>query len=552
MQTLRPRAVRAPMAPGFARGGRVAAVPRGGASRLPSPPTALLLPAALVVAVALLPLGYLIVRAAEAGPLFWETVLRARTAQVAFNSVGLAGAVAMSTVILAVPLAWLTSRTDLPGRRVWATLATLPIVIPSYVGALAVVAAFGPRGSLQGLLEPLGVDRLPSIYGFWGTWLTLTLFTYPYVLLAVRAALNGLDPALDEAARGLGQGPWRGFCSTTLPQLRPAMAAGGLLAALYALGDFGVPTLLRYDVFTRAVFVQYRSAMDRSAAAALALLLVAMTVAVLVVEVRLRGSATLHRVGSGTARRARPVALGRWRTPAVGFCAGIVVIALGLPLIVLVGWLVQAARTGAAFEGVGLAAVHSLSLGAWTALVATLAALPIAMLAVRYAGRWGAFAEKISYVGYALPGIVVALAFVALGVRTPFHQTLGLLVIAYAVRFLPEAVGANRLSLLQISPRLEEAARGLGATTIATVRRVTVPLARPGLLAGASLVLLTTMKELPVTLLLSPTGYDTLATRIWTAANDAAYGRAAAPALLLVVVSAAPTLLLAARDRRRA
>ena len=552
MQTLRPRAARPTVLPGFGRSGRPVVVRRPATGRLASPPTVLWLPALFVVALALLPLGYLVVRAAEAGPLFWETVLREKTARVVLNSALLAAAVAGSTALLAVPLAWLTTRTDLPGRRVWGSLAVLPIVVPSYVGALAVVAAFGPRGSLQGVLEPLGVDRLPSIYGFSGTWLTLTLFTYPYVLLAVRAALQGIDPALAEAARGLGHGPWRVFASTTLPQLRPAIAGGALLAALYALGDFGVPTLLRYDAFTRAVFVQYRSAMDRSAAAVLALLLVAVTVGLILVESRLRGSATLHRIGSGAARSPRPVPLGRWKAPAVAFCALTVALALGLPLLVLGGWLVQAARSGTAFDDLGIAAVHSLSLGAWTAIAATAASLPIALLAVRFPGRWGMLAERVSVLGYALPGIVVALAFVALGVRTPFHQTLALLVVAYAVRFLPEAVAANRLSLLQINPRLEEAARGLGATVVAAVRRVTVPLARPGLLAGASLVLLTTMKELPVTLLLSPTGYDTLATRIWTAANDAAFGQAAAPALLLVAVSAVPTLLLATRERPRA
>jgi len=552
VQTLRPRAARASVLPNVDRVDRPRSVSTGAASRLPSPPAVLWLPALLVVVLAVLPLGYLVVRAAEAGPLFWETVLRERTARVVLNSALLAAVVAGSTALLAVPLAWLTTCTDLPGRRLWGMLATLPIVVPSYVGALAVVAAFGPRGSLQGMLESLGVDRLPSIYGFWGTWLTLTLFTYPYVLLAVRAALHGIDPALAEAARGLGHGPWRVFGFTTLPQVRPAIAGGALLAALYALGDFGVPTLLRFDTFTRAVFVQYRSAMDRSAAAALALLLVTVTIGLIVVETRLRGSATLHRIGSGAARRPKPVPLGRWKAPAVVFCGLTVALALGLPLLVLTGWLVQAARAGAAFEGLGIAALHSLSLGGWTALAATAAALPLALLAVRFPGRWGMLAERVGFLGFALPGIVVALAFVALGVRTPFHQTLALLVAAYAVRFLPEAVGANRLSLLQINPRLEEAARGLGASTVAAIRRVTVPLARPGLLAGASLVLLTTMKELPVTLLLSPTGYDTLATRIWTAANDASYGQAAAPALLLVVVSAVPTLLLAARDRTRA
>ena len=149
---------------------------------------------------------------------------------------------------------------------------------------------------------------------------------------------------------------------------------------------------------------------------------------------------------------------------------------------------------------------------------------------------------------------MVALAFVAFGAGTPFYQTLAMLVAACVVRFLPEAISSTRAALLQISPRLEEAARGLGRSQLGAVASVTVPLARPGILAGAALVLLTAMKELPATLLLSPTGWDTLAVEVWTAANDAAYGEAAAPALILIAAAAVPMLLLApataSRERR--
>ncbi len=520
-------------------------------SHRPAPPAIVWMPAALAALLALLPLAYLVMRAANAGAGFWSHLLRAKTLEIVVNSLVLAGAVSLATVVIAVPLAWLTTRTDLPGRRAWATLGALPLVIPSYVGALALVAALGPKGTLQGWLEPLGIERLPSIYGFWGSWLALTLFSYPYVLLSVRAALRGLDPGMEEAARSLGHGPWRTFLATTLPQLRPAIAAGALLSALYTLGDFGVVALLRYDAFTRAMYVQYRSALDRSSAAGLALLLVAITLGLLVVESRVRGNDILHRLGSGAARKARPVPLGRWKIPATVFCATIVLLALGIPVLVLGGWFIRALRQGAALDGLTGAAFHSLTIGLWTALAATLLALPVAILAARFPGPLGAIAERVAYLGYALPGIVVALAFVSIGVRTPFHQTLALLVLACVVRFLPEAVGANRLSLLQVSPRMEEAARGLGETAAGAARRVLMPLAGPGMLAGAALVLLTTMKELPVTLLLAPTGYDTLAIEIWTAANDAAYGRAAAPALLLILLSAIPTLLLVARDREQ-
>ena len=515
-------------------------------------PALIWVPAVLVALAMAVPLVYLVLRTAGAGAGIWDLLLRPRTARIALNTAGLALAVAASTALLAVPLAWLTGRTDLPGRRWWATAAVLPLVVPSYVGALAIVAALGPRGLLHDALSPLGIERLPPIYGFGGAWLTLTLFTYPYVLLGVRAALAGLDPALDEAARGLGYGPWRTFFVSTLPQLRPAVAAGSLLAALYAVSDFGVVTLLRYDAFTRAIYVQYRSSFDRTLAAALSLLLVVFACALLLAEARVRGRrAAYHRLGGGAARRARPVPLGRWRWPALCYCAAVVGLGLALPIGVLVWWFGRGLSRGDALDGVLTGAANSLQVGLLAAAAATLAALPVAILAVRHRGPVGVAVERMSYLGYALPGIVIALAFVFLGARylTPLYQTLPFLVLAHVVRFLPQAVGAERTSLLQINPRMEEAARTLGRGPLGAIRSVTVPLARPGVTAGAALVFLTVMKELPVTLLLKPTGFETLSTAIWSATGSGRYAQAAAPALALIAVSAMPTILLVARDR---
>lgn len=503
----------------------------------------------------LVPLLYLLYRTSQAGTEVVAFVWRERTAVVLKNTALLAGAVGATATAIAVPLAWLTSRSDLPLRRFWSTIAALPLVVPSYVGALTVVAALGPKGLLQEALQgPFGVERLPAIYGFFGAWLTLSLFTYPYVFLSVRAALRGLDPALDEAARCLGHGAWRTFFLTTLPQLRPAIAAGALLSALYTISDFGVVTLVRYDAFTRAIYIQYKASFDRSFAAALALLLVVFVVAVLLVESWIRGRAAYYRIGAGAARRVRPVPLGRWRYPALAFCAGVIGLGLGLPLAVLVYWLTKGISAGEGTEHVVTAALHSVTVSGWAALAATLAALPVAILAVRYDGWFGRWTERLSYVGYALPGIVIALAFVFLGANylNPLYQTLPLMVVAYVVRFLPQAIGGARTSLLQISPRLEEAARTLGRSPVGVVRAVSLPLARPGMAAGGALVFLTVMKELPITLLLSPTEYRTLATLIWTATGSGSFGQAAAPALVLVAISAVPTLLLVARDRGQA
>lgn len=499
----------------------------------------------------LVPLIYLIIRVSEAGSSIWGLVFRARTLEILENTAVLGLAVSATAIVIAVPLAWLTARTDIPGRRLWAVTAPLPLVIPSYVGALTIIAAFGPKGLLQeALAGPFGVERLPEIYGFTGAWITLTLFTYPYVYLSVRAAIRGLDPSLDEAARCLGHGPWRTFLLTTLPQLRPAIAAGAMLTILYTISDFGVVTLLRYDAFTRAIYVQYRSAFDRTLAAALALVLIAFAVVLLAIESRIRGRAAYYRLGSGAARKSRAIALGGWRYPAAAFAGAVFSLSLGLPLAVLVYWLAKGASRNEAAQNLGTSAWHSVSVSSMAAVACTVAALPIAILAARYPGRLGRYAERLSYVGYALPGIVIALSFVFLGARylPSLYQTLPLLIVAYMVRFLPQSIGATRTSLLQISPRMEEAARNLGRSPLGAVTSVTAPLARPGIAVGAALVYLTVMKELPITLLLSPTGYRTLGTSIWTATGSGAYGQAAGPALLLIGLSLVPTLLLIVRE----
>jgi iron(III) transport system permease protein len=457
------------------------------------------------------------------------------------RSLLLAATVTTATFAIGVPLAWLTARTDLPGRRAWAILVVLPLVIPSYVGGYAVVAAFGPRGALQSLLEPIGIERLPEIYGFPGAALALTLFSFPYVVLSVRGALLRIDPAFEEVSRSLGRGSWRTFVSVTLPQLRPAITAGALLVALYALADFGAVSLLQFDSFTRAIFVQYRASFDPTLAAVLALVLVACTGALLAAELRLRGQARYHRSGSGTARPPRIVRLGAWRWPAFALVALVVGLALAVPLATISYWLLRGLNAGEPVGFVIDAALNSVLASSLAALLAVLASIPVAVLVVRHRGVVAALVERATYAGFALPGIVVGLAFVFFGARylSAMYQTVPMLLVAYLVRFAPEAVGTTRAALLQVSPRIEEVARTLGRSPGRVLREVTLPIIQPGLLAGAALVFLTAMKELPTTILLAPTGFDTLAVRIWSATSDGFFARAAPPALLMVLVAAA-------------
>lgn len=498
----------------------------------------------------LLPLVYLLIRASGIGADALSSVLRPRTLQVMANSVGLALVVTLAATVIGVPLAWLTIRTDLPGRQVWSILASLPLVIPSYVGAFALVAFLGPRGMLQEWLAPLGVERLPEIYGFAGAAYALTLFTYPYLLLSVRAGLLRLDPGLEEASRSLGLGRRRTFWQVTLPNLRPSIAAGALLVALYTLSDFGAVSLLRFNSFTRAIYISYQSSFDRSLAALLSLMLVGITVLILIAEQRTQTRARYYRLGTGAGRKPQPIALGRWKWPALLFCSAIVLAALVAPVSIIVIWLLRGISSGESLAPLGQEAMNSVIAAALAAFAATLVALPFAYLVVRFPSRLTSLTERVAYVGHGLPGIVVALSLVFFGANyaTALYQTLPMLVFAYVILFLPQALGAERATLMQTSPRLEEAARSLGLPPGSVWLRVTLPLLRPGVLAGAALVFLTTIKELPATLLLAPTGFSTLATDIWSAASESFFARAAAPALLLVAISAFSLFFLLSQE----
>jgi iron(III) transport system permease protein len=500
-----------------------------------------------------LPTGYLALRTFDGGGEAWDILFRSRTADILGRSVMLVASVTAGSIVIAVPLAWLTVRTDLPLRRLWSVLMVLPLVIPSYIGGFLVVVALGPRGMLQQLLDgPFGVDRLPEIYGFPGATLALTLLTYPYVLITVRAAMWRLDPSLEETSRALGYGPWTTFLRVTLPLLRPSIAAGSLLVALYTLSDFGAVSLLRYETFTWAIYTQFASAFDRTIAAGLSLVLVVVAVGILLSEAASRGRSLYYRGGVGTLRPPALVRLGGWRWPALAFCAALLLFSLIMPLSILVYWAAQGVSAGEPLLFQWRAAWSSLYVSVLAAAVSVAAALPIAVLTVRYPGRLGGLLERATYLGFALPGIAVALALVFFAIRyaTPIYQTLGLLIFAYLVLFISPAVGSARASLLQVSPRLEDAARSLGRGPVQVLGSVTLPLMWPGMVAGAALVFLLTMKELPATLILGPIGFETLATVIWSAASESFFARAAASALLLVVVSSIPLVFLALREGR--
>ncbi|ACO46899.1 iron ABC transporter permease [Deinococcus deserti] len=513
------------------------------------PPLALLLPAVLTVLGVLLPLSYLVLRALGAE---WtelrEIVFRWRNVQLFGNTVLLTVAVLVTTTLVALPLAFLSARSDFRPRSVLLLLGVLPLAIPGYVGAYALIAASGPGGALDTLL---GL-AWPGPSGFWGALGVLTLFTFPYLFLNLHAALRAQDPALEDAARLLGRSPIQTFRKVTLPYLRPAWLSGALLIALHVLGDFSVVSLMRYPTFSAAIYQQYTAAYDRVYSAWLALLLLLVTAAALWLEARLMRNLHVSRVSPGGAREPRRVQLGRLTPLAWIFAATLAGAALVVPLGTIVYWM-RLETNPFAWAGLWEAARTALGAAALAAFTTTLLAFPLAYIGSRYRGRWARVTERAAYLGYATPPLAFALAlvFFSLQVAPPLYQTLPLLIAAYTLHFVAEAVGPLRSSLNTATPRLEEAARVLGLSAGRTLTRVTLPLIRPGLLVSAAFVFLSVLKELPLTLLLSPIGFETLARNVWTYTEEAQYASAAPYALALAVSGALLTLLILRRDHPR-
>ena len=519
------------------------------------PPAAFLAPALLVGAAMMLPLAYLILRGSGASDEAWRLLFRTQTLYTLGRTLLLMTSVTLISGAIALPLAWLTVRTDLPFRRLWGVVSVLPLVIPSFVGAFLYISVLGPRGLLQGAMQDLfGLERLPEIYGLAGATLTLALLSFPYMLLTVRASLSSLDPATEESARGLGCGPLGTLWRVTLPQLRPSIASGGLLVALYTLSDFGAVSLMRYQTFTWVIYQQYESAYDRSVAAVLSLGLVALAAAVLVLVHVSQGRERYYQSNAAAARVPRRFRLGRWKWSALSFCGGVAFLSLALPMAVLAYWLVRGLGLGEPLVPLWDATLNSVVVSGLAAVATAAFAIPVAVIIVRHRGRLSRVLETTSFTGYALPGVVIALALVYFGANyaRPLYQTLWLLVFAYVVLFFPVALGAVSSRLQQISPRLEDAARGLGRRPWQVLSSITIPLLSPGVLMGAALAFLITIKELPATLILGPLGFGTLATAVWSASSEAFFARAAAPAMMLVLISSIPmAFVLAASGRTR-
>lgn len=491
----------------------------------------------LVSLLALLPLAFVIGISVQTG---WATVVelvwRPRVGELLVNTVLLVLLTVPLCILVGVALAWLTERSDLPGRRLWSLLAIAPIAVPAFVHSYA------------------WVSLVPSLHGLGAGVLVSVIAYFPFLYMPVAATLRRLDPAIEDVAQSLGLTPRAVFFRVVVPQLRLAIVGGSLLVGLHLLAEYGLYAMIRFDTFTTAIFDQFQSSFNGPAANMLAGVLALCCLVMLAGEGLARGNARYARVGSGSPREQSVRRLGAGKVAYLALPLVISALALGVPLFTLGNWLIAG---GSAVWNLGElwpALQQTLVLACAGALLTTVAAVPLAWLSVRAPGRLYRWLESCNYLSSSLPGIVVALALVTITVQYArgLYQTAFTVLLAYLLMFLPRALVSLRAGIAQAPVELENIARSLGRSSAQALWQVTLRLAAPGAAAGAALVFLAVTNELTATLLLAPNGTRTLATGFWARTSEIDYAGAAPYALLMVLLSLPLTGLLYSQSKRAA
>ncbi len=482
-----------------------------------------------VAALLALPLLYLVAQSASTGRAHLvHLVFRSFTFALVWNTIRLSVAVTVACAIIGTAAAWLIERTDLPGRRIWAVVVVVPLAIPDFV------VGFG------------WVSVAPAVHGFLGALLVMSLALYPLVYLPVAASFRGADPGQEEVARSLGLGRLATFRRVTLAQARPALVGGCVLVSLALFAEYGAFEILRYQTLTTEIFFESQRSYDLPVASSLSLILVVLSLAVLGGDAAVRNRGRVTR--SARATRAGSLhRLGLATVPASLALLALVVLALGVPIGVIGYWLVEPGTTTLpAATTLVDAALTTAGYAAGAGLLATALALPVALLAARHPRRSTRTLERSTFIVQAIPGLIIALALVYFSVHAvrPLYESTPLLVLGYGILFFPLALVAVRTSVAQAPLALEEVARSLGRPPLVVWWRVVLPLIGPGLAAAFSLVFLSTVTELTLTLVLVPTGVQTLATQFWAFSSDLSYGAAAPYAAVMIAIAVVPSYVL--------
>ena len=503
----------------------------------------------MLVVVAAAPVAVVVWSLAEPSGDVWANLWATRLPGMITDTVTLLVTVLTGTLLLGTALAWLVTMYQFPGRRLVGWLLVTPLAIPGYVAGFV---------WLDTLSAPLGARGVRSI---WVCAAVMVLTLYPYVYLFARAAFREQSADTVAAARSLGCSAVSAFWRITLPLARPALAAGGALVAMEVLTDVGTVRLFNVSTVADGVLRVWFGTGDRDAAAELSVTLIGTAVALIVLERALRGrgrftqTPTSRRVG---AQRTGVVATA-W---VMSTCALVLGVAVVVPVARLIGWALDARRTGQTASVAGDLrhhVVNTLTIAGTATVVCVVLGASLAVL-VHHRGRAAKVWGRVAALGYAVPGPVVAVGAVItlaaidrrglLPEGTLLVGSLAGLVYALAVRFFAVSYQGVEAGLLRVPATTVASARTLGARPWRVALRVELPMARGALVAGPALVAIDTVKELPITLLLRPFGVDTLSVWVWQATSESLWVQAAVPSLAMIVVGmVAVGVLLYALER---
>ncbi len=511
----------------------------------------------LIAFVATLPLCVALLSFLSGSGDAWAHLARYVLPEALVNTVVLAAGVAVGSALLGVPLAWFTASCEFPGRRFFNWALLLPMALPGYVLGFAFAALFEYTGPLQSAWRQLfgSSQYFPDIGARGASMLTLTLVLYPYVYLVVRHGFASQGLRGLEVARSLGLSPLRAFFGVTLPMARPWLVAGVSLAVMECLADFGTVKLFNYTTFTTAIYRAWYGLFSLQSALQLSLVLVILVLLALLVERRLRGRSGYAPVANTRQRR---LVLPRGRAWAVtGFCTLVLFAAFGLPVTLISSWAIENAAAEMDRRYWQLAANTLVLAGAAAAMI-TAIAIVLSFTVRRAPSRVNRGLSRLATLGYAIPGTVLAVGFfvpvawlsrtltqwAGSGTVIALQGGLSVIFLAYLARYLAVAHGPFESALLRIRKSVEEAAQGLGVSGFRLLARVHLPILRPAILTAALLVFVDIMKELPITLMTRPFGWDTLAVRVFQLTTEGQWEQAALPAIAIVVVGLVPVMLL--------
>ncbi|MGI6246528.1 MAG: ABC transporter permease [Pseudochelatococcus sp.] len=521
-----------------------------------------------VAAFVCLPVAALILTAFEGSAGLWPHMIRHVLPAALRDTIVLLAGVGVLTTLIGTTTAWIVTAYEFPGRRFLEWGLLLPLAVPTYIIAFAYLDILHPVGSVQGALRYLlgytspRAFRLPDIRSMWGCILLLGLVLYPYVYLTTRSMFLTQAASLVEVSRTLGSSRGDVFRRVALPLARPAIAVGVSLALMETLNDIGASEFLGVRTLTVSVYTTWVSRSDMPGAAQISLAMLVMVVGLVLIERHARRNQR-YTAAAQRPRAMSPAPLAGLRA-AGAFTICFLPVALGFiaPAIYLCVEAYKRYRFAGLSQRLLGEVVNTVSVAFTATVLVLLCGLVVAYAARTYPGRLTAVAVRVSTLGYAIPGTVLALGLLmpigafdrmlSGGAETFLGLSVGLvllgsgaaIVLAYCARFMAIATGGIEAGFSRISPSLDHAARTLGRTSSGVFRHVHLPLSRPALVSAGLLVFVDCMKELPVTLLLRPLNFETLATHLYGEAARGTYEEASIAALLIVVIGILPVVVL--------